>query len=142
MTAEVDATIHEEAFVKSFITKGHRDRLSFELSKRRGDFLGRFCHESLKYLDPRFIVVLPKPISNRAEILQQLKSMGAKQSCYAISMSDEIDGKCVRLTDALSIAVGFGLPSILSCEPGQLAYLETEQEVGSPDRFILCRSTL
>lgn len=140
MTAETDAAMHEELLVKSFVKKVHRERLSFELSKRRGDFLNRFCHESLKYLDSRFVVAIPKPNSNPAEILQLLKSHRAKDRCYALSMNDDIDGKFLALADALDVALGFGLPSILSCIPGQLAYLETEQIAGSPDRFILCRS--
>lgn len=118
----------------------HRHRLLFELQKRRGDFLGRFCHEALMYLDPRFILEISKPNSTQVEICRELKSRGAKHSCYAISMSDDIDRRFLPLVDALSIAVGHGLPSILSCLPGQMAYLETEQIAGPPDRFVLFRA--
>lgn len=139
MSDKAEKSTHEESFVKSFVTKDYRDRLAFELRKRRGDFLGRFCHDALTYLDPRFIIEIPKPNSNQVEICRELKRRGAQDSCHAISMSDEIDGRILPLTDALSIAVGFGLPSILSCIPGELAYLETEQLAGAPQRFILFR---
>ena len=135
-----DVAIHEEAFVKSFVKKDYRERLSFELRKRRGDFLGRFSHQALEYLDPRFVIELPTPNSNRAEIRRELMDRGAANSCYAISLSDEIDRKMQPLDEALAIAVGFGLPSILSCLAGELAYLETEQEAGPPDRWILFRA--
>jgi hypothetical protein len=140
MSTENHAANHEEAFVKSFITKGYRERLSFELKKRRGDFLGRFCHDSLLYLDPRFIFELPKPNSDRIDVCRELKLRGAKDSCYAISMNEDVDRKTLKLADALAGVVGFGLASILSCVSGELAYLETEQISGAPNRFILSRS--
>ena len=40
---------------------------------------------------------------------------------------------------AFRVAVGFGLPSILSCCAGQLAYLEAEESFGPPERLILQR---
>ena len=139
MIPDKDAEIHEQSFVNSFILKGYRERLAFELRKRRGDFLGRFCHDALSYLDSRFVIEIRRPNSSRAEIFTELKRRGAKDFCYAISSSDDIDGRTVPLADALSIAVGFGLASVLSCIPGELAYLETEQEAGAPDRFVLFR---
>jgi hypothetical protein len=45
----------------------------------------------------------------------------------------------MSLTSALEVAVGEGFPSIISCVPGKLAYLEAEQSLGPPPRFILKR---
>jgi len=136
-----DSEIHEESFVKAFVKKDYRDRLAFELQKQRGRFLGRFCHGALKYLDPRFVITIPPPNSDPVEILRLLKARGSEHDCYAISMTGDIDGTTLPLSDALGIAVGGGMPTILSCQPGRLAYLETEQVAGPPDRFILFRSS-
>lgn len=141
MPAEPIAAAHEETFVNAFIEKDRRDRLLFELRKRRGDFLGRFCHDALIYLDPRYVVALKPPNSDPAQTLKLLRSRGAGPTCYSISMSDGLDGRFLPLADALAIAVGLGMPSILSCLPGELAYLEAEQEAGPPDRFLLSRPT-
>lgn len=140
MSNNAEIVTHEEAFVNAFITKDYRDRLHFELRKRRGYFLGRFCHAALTYLDSRFVIAIPPPNSDPAQILRLLKSHGAENNCYAISMYDDIDGRILALADALTIAVGRGMPTILSCRPGTLAYIETEQEQGPPDRFLVFRS--
>lgn len=146
---EIDAATHEEAFVNRFIVKDHRERLLFELQmrhtpsrkvERRGRFLGRFSHGALKYLDSRFLTVLEPPNSDPAVILDILNREGAAQLCYSISTADAIDGRILPLREALKVAVGFGMPSIVSCLPGRLAYLETEQEIGPPGRYILSRS--
>lgn len=58
---------------------------------------------------------------------------------FNISWSDTIDGKDLPLMRVLEKAIGLGMPSIISCIPGKLAYFEAEQEVGSLPRFILKR---
>lgn len=131
----------EEIIVKSFFTKSLRERVMFELSssKRRKDALSRLCHTYHTTLIERYMVEIPKPNSNPAEIEAILKSYGAGKSCYVISWSDELDGKHLPLRTALERAVGLGLPSIISCIPGKLAYFEAEQEYGAPPRYILKR---
>jgi len=109
-----------------------------ELRKQRPRFLGRISHDALTYLDPRVVVTIKPPNSLPAQIYQLLHSRGAPETCYAMSMSD-IDGRILPLSEALEVAVGFGMPSIISCCPGQLAYLEAEQSFGPPDRHILFR---
>jgi hypothetical protein len=139
MPTAADATVHEGAFVQAFIEKDRRERLSFELRKRRGDFLGRFCHQALAVLDSRFVAAIKPPNSDPAQILELLKKHRALAMCYAISMSDDLDGRFLPLAEALRAAVGLGMPTIISCRPGELAYLETEQVAGPPDRFLLAR---
>jgi hypothetical protein len=142
MSAESEATAHEEGFVNAFIERDRRERLLFELDKRRGHFLGRFCHDALTYLDPRYVTALKPRNSDPAQIFEFLRSRGAGETCYAISTREDLDGQFLPLAEAIAAAVGFGMPSILSCLPGQLAYLETEQEAGPPDRFLLSRPAL
>ena len=125
--------------MQAFVDKDRRERLLFELRKHRGRFVSRFCHGALKYLDSRFVTRLEPPNSDPAAILRLLEARGATKSCYAISSNNQIDGRILPLAEALLAAVGFGMPSILSCRPGLLAYIETEQEAGPPDRFIVSR---
>ena len=134
-----EITLHEEAFIEYFVQKQRRERLLFELRKHRGRFLGRLTHGALECLDLRFATALPPPNSDPAAILRLLEARGAGKTCYAISSNDQIDGRILPLSDALYAAVGFGMPSILSCCPGLLAYVETEQVAGPPDRYFLTR---
>ena len=139
MSDGLDRKTHEEAFVAVFIQRHHRERLLFELASRRGRFLSRFCHAALHYLDPRYVVTINPPNSDPDEILAILKKHGAGKDCYAMSCNDDIDTRIFPLKEALPAAVGHGLPSILSCLPGKLAYLETEQDFGPPPRYLLYR---
>jgi hypothetical protein len=68
-----------------------------------------------------------------------MKQNGAGDLCYSISWDEEIDGKELPLIKALEIAVGLGMPSLISCIPNKLVYFEAEQEVLPSPRFILKR---
>lgn len=131
----------EEIIVKSFFTKRLRERVIFELSspKRRKNALSRLCHTYHTTLLEHYMIEIPKPNSDPSEIEALLKSYGAEKTCYVISWYEEIDGKHLSLRTALERAVGRGLPSLISCIPGELAYFEAEQENGAPPRYILKR---
>jgi hypothetical protein len=51
----------------------------------------------------------------------------------------DLDGREVPLFEALSAVVWSGVPCIVICRPGQLAYFQAEQEVGPPPRYVLER---
>jgi hypothetical protein len=140
MANNPEIVAHEGAFLTAFIRKNRRDRLAFEFQKHRDQFLARFSHSALANLDPRFVIRIDPPNSDASGILRLLMSKGAVTQCYAMSMNAAIDGRMLPLAEALAAAVGFGLPTILSCQPGTLAYIETEQEKGPPDRFMVIRS--
>ena len=55
--------------------------------------------------------------------------------CHAISEFTELDGKELRLIDALKRIVGGQMGTILCCLPGRLAYFENEDS-----RFMLERA--
>jgi hypothetical protein len=137
MSTTSDDIDHGAAFVRSFVVKDRRDRLLFEHSK--GRFLGRFCHEAESLLDLRYARKLTEPVRDYKQIVDILRASGAGRKCFAFSHCKDIDCQILDLADALSQAVGHGLPSIISCLPGELAYLETEQVAGPPDRYILHR---
>jgi hypothetical protein len=73
------------------------------------------------------------------DIQSLLISYGAEKTCYVISWDQEIDGKYLPLETVLKRVVGLGMPSIVSCIPGKLAYFEAEQSFGPPPRYILKR---
>jgi hypothetical protein len=57
-----------------------------------------------------------------------------------MSSFDEFDQKTLPLREALEICVGRGLPSIVICKPNRLAYFESEQDSGPPQRLLLIRN--
>ena len=129
----------EIAFIQSFVRREARDRTQFELlsKKKRGRFLSKLCHDYDSVLDTRYLKQITQPNSDFETILELLEQEGASDTCYAISANDEIDGETLQLSDALEKAVGFGLPTILICIPGKLAYFEAEQMAGPPPRYLL-----
>jgi hypothetical protein len=133
--------IHEDAFVQAFIRKERRDRSLFELREKRGHYIGRFSHSAIRYLDPRFVERIPPPNSDPEVLSRLLWAKGAKATCYAISSRQDVDSPELPLDEALTLCVGHGLPTILSCLPGRLCYLETEQGIGPPEHFILFRTS-
>ncbi|MGE6375772.1 hypothetical protein [Peribacillus muralis] len=132
---------HEKRIVKRFFAKRIQDRVIFELSseRKRVEALNRLCHNYGKTLLPEYMIEIPTPNSDYQEIATLLKKQGAPNDCYVISWNEEIDGKKLSLNEALKKVVGFGMPSIISCIEGSLAYFEAEQEMGSPSRFFLKR---
>ncbi len=129
--------IEEKLFVKAFVTKNKIKRSLFELNfkKKRINFFSKLCHRYDKILNAR--CMRKTQTSNSKDIFNSLKKEGAKNTCYIFSFFPELDGCKMPLSDALKQCVGRGMPSIISCIPGKLAYFEAEQEVGPPPRFIL-----
>ena len=102
------------------------------------------CHSNpfrLTFLIVSWQVRIPPPNSAPASLSRLLRSKGAKTTCYAISSRQDVDARLLPLDEALTLCVGYGLPIILSCLPGRLCYIETEQEVGPPTRLILFRTS-
>jgi len=132
----------EESFVQAFVRSERRDRALFELGspKRRGDFFNKLSHRFTSILDERFMKAIPAPNSCADDICKLLKAEGAPKTCYVMSSASNVGSQEVPLAEALLKVVGMGLPSIVSCIPGKLAYFEAEQEAGAPPRFILKRN--
>lgn len=129
----------EIAFVESFVLKNKRERSIFELNskKKRKNFFSKLCHRYNDIIDNRFMTELSAPNSNYSEIYRLLMEEGAGRDCYLISYFEELDGKRIPLAQALKNCVGGGMPSIVICDPGKLAYFEAEQQAGPPPRFLL-----
>lgn len=134
----------EEEIVKAFFEKQVQERVLHELfsPKKRDQALNRLCHQYEKMLRGKYMTEILPPNSNPKDIYELLKKEGAKNSVYSLSYNEKIDGKELPLLEALKQAVGFGMPSLISCIPGELAYFEAEQGFGPPPRFLLRRPKL
>ena len=65
-------------------------------------------------------------------IVRELKKRHSPNFVFAISEDPALDEKELRFVAALQQIVGRGVETVLSCIPGRLAFVETEDE-----RFIL-----
>jgi hypothetical protein len=102
-------------------------------SRRRAELFNKLCHEYAEVLDWRYA----RPAGAAPE--KELRQLGAEPRCYCLCGPDELDGREVPLGEALAALSGRGLPVLLVCRPGVLAYFEPEHEGGAGKRFILQR---
>jgi len=126
--ANAQALAHETAFIDAFVEREVRERWRTKLSSRK--HRGAFLHELAHYVrfEARFISLVEPAKQNLQDVLSTLRKQGATDDCYAISECTRLDGKTLKLTDALNQVIGSGVGSILSCVPGRLAYYEGEDQ--------------
>lgn len=103
-------------------------------SARRAELLGKLCHDYAAVLDWRYA----QPTQD-VELVKELRGLGAAARCYCLCTDAELDGREVPLAEAVAALVGRGLPVLLVCRPGVLAYFEPEYESGPGRRYILQR---
>ena len=124
----------ERRFVQRFIRREKRERLLFELSgKHRREGIGRFCHGAENLLMKEKIIA-GGPL-NIAQIRSYVEQYAPKETCYVCAYSDNSDGRRMPAQAALEKALGSGMAALLIFD--RLAIVETEQESGTPDRYIL-----
>jgi len=125
---------HEYQTIRSFVSRQKRARyLEFVADSRtRTKFTHALAH--FRDIDTRYKRPIPSSRQNPKEIERILKAKGAFAFCHAITENPDLDGKDISLEEALEEIVGRGMGAILSCIPGRLAFMETEDE-----RFILER---
>jgi hypothetical protein len=123
---------HEEQTIRSFISRQKRERYLIFVSdlKTRKKFTHALAH--FRDIDPACKRLIPPSRQNPKDIARILAAKGAGALCYLIAEHPELDGRELPLMDALEETVGRGVGTILSCIPGRLAFMETEDE-----RFIL-----
>lgn len=61
-----------------------------------------------------------------ADVIELLRRRGAPAERFSISEIGAIDGRLLRLEEAVGEAYGAGLATVVSCVPGRLAYCEAE----------------
>jgi len=129
----------EEALSRSFIVPTKRERTWELLSnpKRRKKITASLAH--FKDLDPRWVVPIPPSEQTAAGLERLLRARGARDSCYLVSEASQLDSQRLPLGEALEEVIGYGMGTLISCVPGELAFFEGE---GPADRCILARRAI
>ena len=116
---------HEEAVIKAFVEPSRQERFLDAVAKpkRRRTFTGELNHLHSKFLVSAYIKPVRGAASLPDNVYQTLRSLGAPEECWAIG--GRFDGSEVELHKALHES-GDGF--LLSCIPGKLAFVKTEDE--------------
>ncbi len=116
---------HEFAFARHFIDPHKRNRYEMLLGSRRGraKLMSGLCH--MGDMDLRFTYQVPNDWT-REFIFDQLKCRGAPAVAYLMSAESDLDGRELPLDEALKRVCGAMNGTLVSCLPGLLAFLETE----------------
>lgn len=124
---------HEQSLV-AFIRRSKRERYREILSnpRLRHKFTGQLAH--FADFDPRYRVPIPSNKLSADKVAFELQKRHCPSFVFAISEDPRIDQKELRLVESLQEIIGNGMGTVLSCIPGRLAFVETEDE-----RYILER---
>jgi hypothetical protein len=130
----VPPVFQEEATIRAFIVRERRERFLEHLSnpKHRREITDSLAHPNPAWFEPHCVKLIPPGQSSAARIAELLHSKGAGKTCWGISEDRRFDGREVELDSALAELVGYGMGAILSCVPGKLAFVESEN-----GRFLL-----
>lgn len=125
---------HEQTLIAAFVKRGKRDRYREILSssRLRHKFIDQLPH--FKDFDPKYRLPLPSGKLFVGNTAAELRKRHSPEVVFVISEDPAIDQKDMRLEEALKEAIGSGMGTVISCLPGRLAFVETEDE-----RFILER---
>ena len=125
---------HETSLIAAFVKRGKRGRYREIVSdsRLRHKFTGQLAH--FKDFDPQYRLPIPSNKLFVDNIARELDKRHSPKIVFAISEYPALNQKEVLLVQALPQIVGRGMGTILSCLPGRLAFVETEDE-----RFILER---
>ena len=124
----------EQALIAAFMKRRKRDRYREILSnpRLRHKFTNLLAH--FTDFDPKYRLPIPSNKLFADNIAIELQKRDSPNAVFAISEDPTIDQKELPLVEALKQIVGRGMGTVLSCIPGRLAFVETEDE-----RFILER---
>ena len=126
--------MHERSLIAAFVKRSKKDRYrDFVANPRsRHKFTHQLAH--FKDFDPRYRLPFPSNKLSVDNIARELKKRRSPDVVFTISEDPRLDQKELPLLVALREIVGCGMGTVLSCIPGRLAFVETED-----DRFILER---
>lgn len=130
-----EATVYNElSLIAAFVKRSKRDRYRELLSTPglRYKFTSQLAH--FTDFDPKYRLPLPSDKLYVKNIAIELQRRQSPSVVFAISEDPALDQKDIPLLESLDQIVGRGMGAILSCIPGRLAFVETEDE-----RFILER---
>ena len=125
---------NEHSLVAAFVKRNKRDRYREILSSERlrHKFTNQLAH--FTDFDPKYCVPIPSNKLFVETIALELQKRHSPSIVFAISEDPALDQKELPLLEALRRTIGRGMGTVLSCIPGRLAFVETEDE-----RFILER---
>ena len=125
---------NEQSLIGAFVKRSKRDRYREILSspRQRYKFTSQLAH--FTDFDPKYRVLIPGGKRLVDNIARELRKRHSPSIIFAISEDPALDQKELPLLEALRMTVNRGLGTVLSCIPGRLAFVETEDE-----RFILER---
>jgi hypothetical protein len=125
---------NEHSLIAAFVKHSKRDRYREILSnpRLRHKFTNQLAH--FTDFDPKYRLAIPSSKLFIDNIARELQKRHSPNIVFAISEDPALDQKEVLLAEALKQVVGRGMGTVLSCIPGCLAFVETED-----DRFILER---
>ena len=128
-------TVHNEhSLISAFVKRSKRDRYREILSnpRLRHKFIDQLAH--FKDFDPKYRLSIPSNKLFVDNIFRELQRRHSPKIVFVISEDPALDQKELPVIEALKQIVGCGMGTVLSCIPGRLAFVETEDE-----RFILER---
>lgn len=125
---------NEHALIAAFVKRNKRDRYREILSdpRLRHKFTNQLAH--FADFDPKYRLPIPSNKLFVDNIARELQKRHSPSIVFAISEDPALDQKELPLVEALKQIVGRGMGTVVSCIPGRLAFVETEDE-----RFILER---
>jgi hypothetical protein len=125
---------NEHSLIAAFVKRNKRDRYRDILSnpRLRHKFTDQLAH--FADFDPKYRLPIPSNKLSVDNITFELKKRHSPSIVSAISEDPTLDQKEISLVEALHRIVGRGVGTVLSCIPGRLVFVETEE-----DRFILER---
>ena len=125
----------EQALIMAFVKRGKRDRYREMVAQThlRSKFTSALAH--FTDFDARYRLPFPSNKLFVDNICRELQKRRSPSVVWVMSEDPSIDQKEVDLIEALNHIVGRGIGTVLSCIPGRLAFVETEDE-----RFILERN--
>jgi hypothetical protein len=128
------SVLKDHALIAAFVKRSKRDRYREMLSnpRLRHKFTSKLAH--FTDFDSKYRLSIPSDKLFVDNIARELKKRHSPNIVCAISEDPALDQKELPLVDALMQTVGRGMGTVLSCIPGHLAFVETEDE-----RFILER---
>ncbi|MBV9217675.1 MAG: hypothetical protein JO053_16015 [Acidobacteria bacterium] len=125
---------HEKMFVRSFVTSSKRERYLEQFGSEKGRRKLTAALDHFADLDVRWTKAIPSDLQTPQAISELLLSKGAPLDCFVLSSNADLDGKEIKLKDALDQTVGYGAGTYISCVPGKLGYFESSD---ISDRVIL-----
>jgi hypothetical protein len=125
---------HENSLIAAFVKRNKRDRYREIVSdsRLRHKFTSQLAH--FKDFERRYRLPIPSNTLFVDNTARELDQRNSPKIVFAISEDPALDQKEIPLVQALEQIIGRGMGTILSCIPGRLAFVETENE-----RFILER---